>query len=177
MSKDVDKLAALYLFKSVSRRALQELCVMAPPVEFKKGAKVFGQGDTADVALLVMDGQLIASVEADGQTREVGKVGSGEIVGEQALFVAHGHRTASVHAAAPSNCLILSAQVVDKASENEAIVALEKHLLGSQARRIRNTNLTIQRAWKEERGSSTDPTETKKKSGLMKRLGSLFGGR
>ena len=40
MSKDVDKLAELYLFKTTPRRALQELCIMAPPVRFKKGDKV-----------------------------------------------------------------------------------------------------------------------------------------
>jgi len=178
MSKDVDKLSELYLFKTVPRRALQELCVMAPPVAFKAGDKVFGQGDSADVALVVIEGHLVASVEAEGEgtARTVGKIGTGEIVGEQALFVAHGRRTATVTAAVPCSCLILSPQVVDHAAENAAIVALEKHLLGSQARRIRSTNLTIQKAWKGERGNE-GTGKSKKKGGLVKRLGALFGGR
>ena len=122
MSKDVDKLASLYLFKTVPRRALQELCIMAPPVRFKKGNKVFGQGDSADVALLLMDGTLAASVEADGKQQEIGKIKSGEI-GEQALFVSHGRRTATVEATEDCSCLILSPQVMDRAAENAAIVA------------------------------------------------------
>ena len=178
MSKDVDKLASLYLFKTVPRRALQELCIMAPPVRFKKGNKVFGQGDSADVALLLMDGTLTASVEADGKQQEIGKIKSGEIVGEQALFVSHGRRTATVEATEDCSCLILSPQVMDRAAENAAIVALEKHLLGSQARRIRSTNLTIQKAWKDDGSAPTkDESAKKQKSGLMKRLGSIFGGR
>jgi CRP-like cAMP-binding protein len=177
MSKDVDKLAELYLFKTIPRRALQELCIMAPPVSFKAGAKVFGQGDSADVALLLIEGELSATVEADGLSRNVGKIGKGEVVGEQALFVAHGRRTATVTATQASLCLILTPKVVDHAFENVAIVALEKHLLGSQARRIRNTNLTIQQAWKGEVSSASADGETKKKTSLVQRLGSLFGGR
>ena len=177
MSKDVDKLTELYLFKAVPRRALQELCVMAPPVRFKAGDQVFGQGDSADVALLVIDGELQAKVEAQGESRVVGKIKSGEIVGEQALFVAHGRRTATVTASTSCACLILSPQVVDRAAENAAIVALEKHLLGSQARRIRSTNLTIQQAWKGGESSSETTAKTTKKVGLVKRLGALFGGR
>ena len=177
MTKDVDRLADLYLFKTVPRRALKELCIMAPPVRFKRGNKVFGQGDSADVALLVIEGELTASVEGDGQARTVGKIGAGEVVGEQALFVSHGQRTATVIASQPCTCLILSAQVADNAAENAAIVALEKHLLGSQARRIRNTNLTIQKAWKGETGDTVYGKEEKKTGGLIKRLGSLFGGK
>ena len=150
---------------------------MAPPVRFKKGDKVFGQGDSADVALLVIEGELRATVEADGVSREVGKVGKGEVFGEQALFVPHGHRTASVHATQPCLCLILTPKVVDHAYENVAIVALEKHLLGSQARRIRNTNLTIQRAWKGEKGGPSEGDGSQKKTSLMQRLSSIFGGR
>ena len=177
MSKDVDKLASLYLFKTVPRRALQELCIMAPPVRFKKGNRVFGQGDSADVALLLIDGTLSALVEADDKEQVIGKIKAGEIVGEQALFVSHGRRTATVEATEDCSCLILSPQVMDRAAENAAIVALEKHLLGSQARRIRSTNLTIQKAWKDDGFQATDDTDKKQKSGLMKRLGSLFGGR
>ena len=177
MSKDVDKLTDLYLFKTVPGRALKELCIMAPPVRFKKGNRVFGQGDSADVALLVIEGELTASVEANGQTRTVGKIGAGEVVGEQALFVSHGRRTATVIAAQPCTCLILSTQVADSAAENAAIIALEKHLLGSQARRIRNTNLTIQKAWKGEQGDVVYGKDEKKSGGLIKRLSSLFGGK
>ena len=177
MSNEVNQLSELYLFKTVPRSALQELCIIAPPVEFQSGAKVFGQGDSADVALLVIDGELQACVEADGTERVVGSIKSGEIVGEQALFVAHGRRTATVRAVAKCSCLILSPQVVDTAAENPAIIALETHLLGSQARRIRNTNLTIRKAWKDETEGGSSSDGRKKKTSLVQRLGSLFGGR
>ena len=72
--------------------------------------------------------------------------------------------------------LLLTPELMDHAARNSAIVALEQHLLGTLARRIRSTNQAIQLAWKADApdpGSSDTPPQ---KRTLRARLSSLFGG-
>ena len=63
-------------------------------------------------------------------------------------------------------------------ADNQAMVALEKHLIATMARRIRATNLAIQKAWKDSiEEIPDDPTEEVEiaKPTLLGRLRSLFG--
>lgn len=173
-SADVDKLSKLYMFKQTPRRSLDELCALAPPVHFPRGHTVFTQGAEADLALLLIDGRLVALVSQGRDEREVGDVRAGEIVGEQGLFVPGGKRSATVKAAEASTCLLLSTDVMDHAFHNPAIVALERYMLGTLARRIRNTNQGIQKAWKE---APLPDDDAPKSPSLRDRLASLFGGR
>lgn len=171
---DVDRLSKLYLFHNTPKRSLDELCALAPPVHFAKGHTVFRQGAEADVALLLIEGRLLAIVSTGKEERELGDIRAGEIVGEQGLFVPGGRRSASVVAAEPSTCLLLSTDVMDHAFHNPAIVALEQHMLGTLARRIRNTNQSIQKAWKA--APLPEDQAPKKPKTLRERLASLFGG-
>ena len=65
-------------------------------------------------------------------------------------------------------------------STNPAMVALEQHLIATMARRIRSTNLEIQKAWmdeskaKQEKEKPNEPT-TEESTSLLGRLRSLFG--
>jgi CRP/FNR family transcriptional regulator, cyclic AMP receptor protein len=175
---DISTLSKLYMFKSVPPASLAELCALAPPVHFLMGQAVFLQGANADVALLLIEGRLIATVTALADDKEVGQIRPGEIVGEQGLFVEGGSRSASVIAAEPSTCLMLTPDVMDHAFHNPAIVALEQHMLGTLARRIRGTNQAIQKVWKD----VPDPNQPKApaqaaKPTLRDRLAGLFGGR
>lgn len=171
---EVDQLSQLYLFRGVDRSALHELVILAPPVRFQRGVEVFAQGAPADVALLLFQGRLLASVcSAEGDT-QVGDIRPGEVVGEQGLFVPGGQRSARVVAAEPSIALVLSPELMDHAARNPAIVALENHLLGTLARRIRRTNQAIQQAWKAQPLESADAAPRKRT--LRDRLVALFGG-
>jgi CRP-like cAMP-binding protein len=134
---------------------------------------VFEQGMTADVALLLIEGKLSVEVQSTGQPRPLGQVHPGEIVGEQALFSRGGERSATVRARQPSSCLLLSPEVLEKASTNPAVIALERQLLATLARRIRGTNQQIQKVWKET--SELTPPDNRKS--LATRLRGLFGGR
>jgi len=178
---DIDTLTKLFLFKGVPRRSLQELLSLAPPVRFMTGQPVFHQGAEADSALLLIEGRLIATVTALADDKEVGQIRPGEIVGEQGLFVAGGKRSASVVAAAPSACLLLSPAVMDHAFHNPAIVCLEQHMLGTLARRIRGTNQAIQKVWKDvpdpDAEADAAAAEAARPTTLRDRLASLFGGR
>ena len=71
------------------------------------------------------------------------------------------------------------------ASSNAAMVALEQHLIATMARRIRSTNLAIQKAWKEiereskrrkENTTQQDVQSDEDQQSLLGRLRSLFGG-
>jgi CRP-like cAMP-binding protein len=174
----VDKLQSIYLFKDVPRRSLEEFIVHAPPVQFPKGSEVFRQGSPADVALLLIDGRLIAQVEAGGEVRQVGEIREGEILGEQGLFVPGGRRSATVVAAESCECLLLDRRVMDQAATNPAVVKLEQQLLGTLARRIRKTNQSIQQAWKAEapKDAPADEQAAPAPTTLRQRLARLFGG-
>jgi CRP-like cAMP-binding protein len=172
---DVEALSDLYMFRTVSRDHLTELCALAPPTTFQDGHVLFRQGQPADVALLVLKGRLIAEVSGGEAVRTVGDIRPGEIVGERALLSRGGRRSATVSASEASRCLLLSWETFERGTENLALVALEQHLLGSLARRIRATNTVIQGAWKE--SDKIEAESPSNKTGTLRdRLRTLWGG-
>jgi CRP/FNR family cyclic AMP-dependent transcriptional regulator len=165
------------MFVSVSEISLTELVRLAPVVRFKEGDPVFRQGDTADVALLVLSGSMSASVTVDGGQKTLGTIAVGEMIGEQALFIPMGKRSATVMATKLSKCLIISPQVVDQAFRNPAVVALELELLRSLVVRIRQTNDSLQEILMAHRDGRLGADEVKSRGGLFSGLSSLFGGK
>ena len=169
-----ETLASMFIFKGIPRTALHEMCALAPPVNFKPGTTVFNQGDASDVALLLIEGKLGVEVSSAGQHREVGQVNVGEIVGETALFAREGKRSATVRALQSSQCLLINREILEQANKNEALIAIERHLLGTLARRIRRTNQETAKLWKEL--SNENDGSTKASAGLANKLKKLFGG-
>ena len=167
------QLAEMFIFRGVPMTALNELCALAPPLSFKPGMTIFTQGDNSDVALLLVEGLLGVEVTSAGQHREVGQVNVGEIVGETALFAREGKRSATVRALKPSQCLLINQDLLLTASKNPALIAIERHLLGTLARRIRRTNQETSKLWKE---TAIPTSKTEEPSGLKSRLLKLFGG-
>ena len=130
--------------------------------------------------MVLLSGKLDVSVQTDTSTRHVGSIHPGEIFGEQGLFHSNGIRNATVKAAKPSICLQLTPRIMQTHSTNLAMVALEQHLIATMARRIRSTNLEIQKAWVDENKAKTQtkPNETttqEEPATLLGRLRSLFG--
>ena len=177
----VNILSKMRLFKNVPEKDLQDLIKQCPPVSYAMGAVVCHKGDPAENAMILIEGKLDVSVRSDLTTRSVGSIHPGEIFGEQGLFHSKGARNATVLAIRPSACLILTPKVIKSNSSNLAMVALERHLIATMARRIRSTNLQIQKAWKEESTleaqKNTANETTEPKTGLLGRLKSLFGGK
>lgn len=166
------ELSGLFLFRDIPPKAVSNLCILAPPTRFGVGSTVFKQGADADVALLLIKGKLEVEVQSDGVGRRVGQVHPGEIVGEQALFSRDGTRSATVLAAEDSQALIINWDLLERASDNPAIVAIERHLMGTLARRVRSTNTAIQKVWKEMEDIEA-PIEKRR---FAERLRSLFRG-
>ena len=167
------ELSDMYLFKGVSKEALRELSSLAPPTSFKPGMTLFNQGDKSDVALLLLDGKLSVEVAIAGQHREVGAINVGEIVGETALFAREGKRSATVRALQSCTCLIISKELLIEGKKNPAVIAIERHLLGTLARRVRRTNQEINKLWKE-LGVNDDSKDSG--SGWAKKLKQIFQG-
>jgi len=176
LSPDAESLSKLFLFRRVKPKDISELCRIARPVQFQAGDEVFVQGQPADCALLVVSGRLVASVGAGIGRRDVGDSRAGEIVGETALFSKFGKRSASVVAVEASRCLILDHEVLTTSPYNGALVAIETHLLGSIARRIRSSGRVIQRVWKESGVEESAPNPKKNAPSLRERLSGFFGG-
>jgi len=166
-------LGDLLLFRSVSPSALEELCELAPPVAFAEGTEVYRGGQAADTALLLVEGMLQASVDARGKRQVVGTIRPGEVVGEQGLFTDLGERNATVTAMEPSRCLILTRSLLGAAASNEAMIAIENHMLRTLAERIRHTNRVVSKAWEQ---VLQDTLQGRKGPSLRERLLSFFGG-
>jgi CRP-like cAMP-binding protein len=175
LPRDSETLAKLMLFRQVPAKDISHLCRIARPVSFQAGDAVFSQGDEADCALLVVQGRLVASVGSGDTRRDVGDSRAGEIVGETALFSKRGKRSATLVASEPTRCLILDQEVLKTSPYNPAIVAIEQHLLGSIARRIRSSDRVIQRIWKES-GTMDGKVAPTDGPTLRQRLSGFFGG-
>jgi CRP-like cAMP-binding protein len=175
MNKYVERLSQIDMFKEVPQVSLAELVRLAPIVRFKDGDAVFRQGDSADVALLVLSGSMAASVAVDGGKKTLGSIAPGEVIGEQALFISMGKRSATVMATELSQCLIISPQVVDQAYRNPAVVALELRLLGSLVVRIRRTNESLQDLLQAQREGRPGIDKPEGKKGLFSAISGIFG--
>ena len=186
----VEKLQKMHLFRNVRVDDLERLVESCEIARYSIAQAICNQGDQATNALILIDGKLEVSIRTENTVRHVGEIFPGEIFGEQGLFHTKGIRSATVMANKPSTCLILTPEFMRKVADNTAMVALERHLIATMARRIRATNLAIQKAWKEsekeaEKSATTDPSKTSeptndtsesKSSGLLGKLRSLFGG-
>ena len=180
--KIVNNLARMHIFRKVSEDDLEIFVQQCDPQSFMVGDAICSQGDKAENAMILVSGKLEVSVSTESTIKHVGEIHPGEIFGEQGLFHSEGTRSATVIANRQSVCLVVTPKIMRQAVENPAVVALEKHLIATMSRRIRATNLSIQKAWKdaqqeENQQNQDDSGAGEKPSSLLNRLRSLFGGR
>jgi len=184
MKSVIDHLQKLHMFKDVSRRELEHLIKLCQIQQFMPGQIIFAQGSEANFAMLLVSGHIDVSIQMGTNSRHIGDIYPGEIFGEQGLFHTGGTRNAQVTAKRDSVCLVLVSQMMRDTWNNRAIVALEQFLIATMARRIRNTNLAIQKIWKEEEQEAQHKKEQHDKEaapteqgGLLGKLRSIFGGK
>lgn len=109
----------------------------------RKGAPgdvLFRQGDAGSSLMIVLDGQLVATVRTDaGTEEEVARLGPGEVVGEMA-FVDAEPRSATI--SAPGGALVLdfTREALDalKRSAPRVAAAIQRNVLVDVARRLRD---------------------------------------
>jgi CRP/FNR family transcriptional regulator, cyclic AMP receptor protein len=142
-------LASLHLRQKVAEAEVEWLLQRSPPVDYPAGSILFRQGEPADSALLVVWGELVASVESPEGERVVGTVGPWDVVGETALYAADQPRSATVRASRDSTALVVRPSLLHAGRANPVVAAIEYHLLHTLAHRIRVSNHTMQEAWRE----------------------------
>ena len=174
----IEDLARLPMFRGVKVDSLESLLEHLEVKRYRIGETVFEQGDEADGALILVQGQLEAQVASGETERVVGKVHPGELCGEAGFFHRKGIRNARVVASRESLCLCLQPESMQATLGNPAMVAIERHLVSSIVRRIRDTNLGIQKVWKEQAARERQSTsDADSKRTLLGQLRGLFGGR
>lgn len=171
LGEQVQALSQMYLFRTVPPKYLKAFVKQVKLRRYEEGQEVFLQGDPADRAMLVVEGRLV-SIVGD---KPVGEISVGEVVGETALFVRGGQRNATVRAKEPTRCLVITRELLAGSADNPAVVAIERHLLGSLARRIRSTNLNIQRVWKDLASEAPAASAAAAAPTIRDRLRGLFG--
>ncbi len=169
-------LTSLHLHRRVDPSEISWFLSRSPPVEYPAGRVVLRQGEPSDSALLVVRGELTATVLGPTGAREVGTAGPWDIVGEVALYAPDQPRSATVRATRDSSCLVLSAALLREARDHPAVAALEAHLLHLMAQRLRVTNQSLHDAWAElDPGRGAAPQSAGARLRLQQLLG--LGGR
>jgi len=185
MKQIIQRLSQMHMFRDVSTKHINEFVAQCQSNSKQIGEVICTQGEQASHAMLLLHGKLSVSVSTGENNRHVGEVHPGEIFGEQGLFHSNGIRNATVIANESSTCLILTPKLMRVASSNDAVVALERHLIATMARRIRSTNLAIQKAWKEsqqveekvnEQSKHDETSREEQNNSLLDRLKKMFGG-
>lgn len=91
------------LFEGLSPRQARIFALMAHVVPLPAGQKLFVEGDPGDAMYVVVEGELVASLQREGRRSELSRMRRGDTVGEVALF--HGARTADVDVATDTRLL------------------------------------------------------------------------
>ena len=144
----LDDFRRLAQFRELTTAELRPLLGQGLVWDFPAGAVVFRQGEEADHLLLVLTGQLRAWAEVDENSEPVATVYAGELVGEAALFRSAGLRTVTLKAVLPTRVLRLDRAALDRMQGERVLAVLQRQMLSSTARRLRNTNHAMRRVWR-----------------------------
>lgn len=91
------------LFDGLRPRQARIFALMANIVSLPAGQRLFVEGDPGDAMYVVVEGELVASLDREGRHIELSRMRRGDTVGEVALF--HGARTADVDVATDARLL------------------------------------------------------------------------
>ncbi len=89
-----DPQRSIPLFKGLSKRQARIFALMSSSVRPQAGQRLFTEGDKGGEMFVVVDGELTASIDRDGERVEFARMRRGDVVGEIAMFSEH--RTADV---------------------------------------------------------------------------------
>jgi len=106
------------MLASLDDDALHKLIGECEPVQFAPGELVMGKGEIADLAYLIVEGDLAVLIDRDwGEERILDQLGPGNLVGEVELLSGE-NRLAEIKALAPCRLLALSAAVFERMIEH-----------------------------------------------------------
>lgn len=135
---DENLIATVPLFEALSVEDQQQLTSMMSEVSFRRGEKLFNEGDPGDRLYLLVDGKVkLGHTSSDGRENLIAVLGPGEMIGELTLFDP-GPRSTTATAVAPTKMLQLDHRAMMEFIDTRPELA--KHMLKALAIRIRRTN-------------------------------------
>ncbi len=93
-------------FEGLSLRQARIVALMSNMIEVSAGTQLLRQGDEGREMFVVIEGELVPSIQRDGSRVDLPKMVRGEVVGEVAPFL-HGRRTVDVRADTDVRALVL----------------------------------------------------------------------
>ncbi|MDN5558937.1 MAG: Crp/Fnr family transcriptional regulator [Ruaniaceae bacterium] len=138
---DQNVIASVPLFSALEPEDQAQLFAMMSTVSFRRGEKLFNEGDPGNCLYLLVDGKVkLGHTSSDGRENLIAILGPGEMIGELTLFDP-GPRSGTATAVAPTEMLQLDhlslMEFLDTRPE------LAKHMLKALAQRLRRTNTAL----------------------------------
>ena len=153
-------LRKLHVFRELSLEDLDILIDHCPIVHCRVESNVISQGDEANCAMILVEGRLRVLVGSGTANQKVGEIFPGEVFGEQGLFFNKFIRSANVIASENSVCIQLSPNLMQLLRRSKVMTVIEKQLIATMARRIRNSNLEVKKNWSVKDKPSHRPKST-----------------
>lgn len=165
----LETLLNLSAMAEVAEADLQRLLEVVAPVSVDPEVLLMDVGDVGDDIVIVLDGGFAVELGVDSSTLPLAFVGTGEILGEAALFRPGSTRSARVRAVQPSIVLRMDAAVLDQlAREGNGVPrAVEEAVMRTLARRIHDSVQAID-------GVLSSALEIDEPKGALARLRELF---
>lgn len=127
---------------------LQRLLSVCVETTLPAGRRLFRDKMPAESAYLVLEGELLATIDSNGHTIEVGRIGPGDWLGEVAVL--SGNRTASSNVSTVTPCRLLKLRAQDfeelAMHDEEVSSVLLGRLIELMAGRLRASNAAAQLA-------------------------------
>jgi CRP/FNR family cyclic AMP-dependent transcriptional regulator len=143
IAEEVDLLKSLPMFAKVEPSKLKLLAFTSERLAFDADQELFHQGEPGDAAYLVIEGELVVSIDAPGGRIELAKLGRGAIVGEIAILC-DVPRTATVTAQSATVTLRISKDLFFRLITEFPQIAVE--VMRELAHRLENTNIQLREA-------------------------------
>ncbi|HZK04621.1 MAG TPA: Crp/Fnr family transcriptional regulator [Actinomycetaceae bacterium] len=135
---DEHLIANVPLFEALSEEDQKELSSIMEEVTFRRGEKLFSEGDRGDRLYLLVDGKVkLGHASSDGRENLIAVLGAGEMIGELTLFDP-GPRSTTATAVAPTTMMELDHEAMMEFLDTRPELA--KHMLKALSQRLRRTN-------------------------------------
>jgi len=122
------------LFGPVDETILRDVEEVIEWVHLKRGERLFRRGDRSQFLFILASGRLCAAIDDEAESRVLGEIGRGELIGEIAMFAEEAH-TASVYAIRESEVARISYEGFERLVQRHP--QLLRAIMAGMAQRMR----------------------------------------
>jgi CRP-like cAMP-binding protein len=143
LDDEVDLLRRIPLFAKIEPSKLKLLAFTSERLNFQPGDLLCRQGDPADVAYIILDGEADVLIDTPNGEISVAKVGKNDLVGEMAILIDM-PRTATVKALGDVATLAISKDLFFRMVTEFPQMGVE--IMRELAHRLENMNIQLREA-------------------------------